>query len=354
MSKLRIAYLAPHNSLLMQTWAAELQKRGHTVKYFAIFPSPSRVEIPFERLPVRFGNSFLKFLLNRGIVEKALRDFGADIVHASYSTNYGLLGARQRVCPMVLSLGGSDLLIEPKRHRFFFLVNKYVLGRAAVLNPVSRHLANVIREEYGIDKRMEVLPGGIDLNVIRPPRQRPELPVRIISTRNFEPVYNISLLTQAIPAILEKTEQTEIYFWGGGTLLSQFKQQFEGSPRVFFQGWQPRATLIEALRQSHIYVSTAVSDGTSVSLLEAMACGLFPIVTDIPANREWIRDGENGFLVPVDNPSVLAEKIILAIKDSRLRKVAAEKNWQLVRKRADLQKIISKLEQIYLEITRSN
>ena len=67
-----------------------------------------------------------------------------------------------------------------------------------------------------------------------------------------------------------------------------------------------------------IYVSTSLYDGTSVSLLEAMGSGAFPVVTDIPANREWITNGENGFLVPVDEEKYLANRIIDAIRKPRL------------------------------------
>jgi glycosyltransferase involved in cell wall biosynthesis len=58
--------------------------------------------------------------------------------------------------------------------------------------------------------------------------------------------------------------------------------------------------MADLLSQTDIYVSTSLYDGTSVSLLEAMGSGAFPIVTDIPSNREWISPGQNGFLVSVN------------------------------------------------------
>ena len=62
------------------------------------------------------------------------------------------------------------------------------------------------------------------------------------------------------------------------------------------------------LGQADIYVSTSLHDGTSVSLLEAMGSGAFPIVTDIPSNREWIHHGQNGFLVPVNEEKIFSEE----------------------------------------------
>ena len=87
------------------------------------------------------------------------------------------------------------------------------------------------------------------------------------------------------------------------------------------------------LREHHVYVSTSPHDTTSVSLLEAMACGLFPVVTDIPANREWIVDGENGRLVPAGQATRLAVTLIDSWRDSGLRERARRHNLELIASR---------------------
>jgi glycosyltransferase involved in cell wall biosynthesis len=86
-----------------------------------------------------------------------------------------------------------------------------------------------------------------------------------------------------------------------------------------------------------VYVSTSLSDSTSVSLLEAMAAGTFPVVTDIEANHEWIDDGENGFLVPVDDPAALADRIHRALADRALRERGRRLNQARIRERASWQ-----------------
>jgi glycosyltransferase involved in cell wall biosynthesis len=104
------------------------------------------------------------------------------------------------------------------------------------------------------------------------------------------------------------------------------------------------------LGQSDIYVSTSLSDGTSVSLLEAMAAGGFPVVTDIPANREWIKDGENGFLVPVNEAGLLAKRIVSAIRDEDLLQRSRTDNLRTVEERALWPVTIRKTEGIYEEL----
>ena len=83
-----------------------------------------------------------------------------------------------------------------------------------------------------------------------------------------------------------------------------------------------------------IYVSSSLSDGTSVCLLEAMAVGLPVVVTDVDAILEWVTDGENGLVVPKKNPAALAVAICTLLEDDNLRKTFGKRNYKIARERA--------------------
>ena len=119
------------------------------------------------------------------------------------------------------------------------------------------------------------------------------------------------------------------------------------SSSVQFLGRVPHEEMPELLIQADIYVSTSLDDGTSVSLLEAMGTGTFPIVTDIPSNKEWISDGVNGFLVPIDKERFLAEKILEAIRNQDLREGSRDKNFCLIKEKAMWPVSIEKVKEIY-------
>jgi glycosyltransferase involved in cell wall biosynthesis len=123
---------------------------------------------------------------------------------------------------------------------------------------------------------------------------------------------------------------------GGGSQFSALKKLKSkiGLDDITMTGALPHDKVLENLLSCDIYVSCSESDSTSVSLLEAMACGVFPIVSDIEGNREWIDDGVNGMLFPVGDPESLAEKIIHASEDSDFRMQAAKKNLEIIRKKA--------------------
>jgi len=79
--------------------------------------------------------------------------------------------------------------------------------------------------------------------------------------------------------------------------------------RVQFGGQVSQKELPGWYREADLFVSPSHVDGTSVSLLEALASGLPVIVSDIPGNKEWVEDGINGWLFPDGNSSALADKI---------------------------------------------
>src|SRR4030042_5310426 len=162
-------------------------------------------------------------------------------------------------------------------------------------------------------------------------------PYKILSDRNLLPIYNVSLLIRAIPIVLKEEPRAKFLIAGDGSEKKKLEREVENlnlGSSVQFLGGIPHKEMPNLLAQSDIYVSTSLCDGTSVSLLEALASGAFPVVTDIPSNREWVSDGENGFLVTEENENLLSKKIVEAIRDQRLLGEACEKNRKIVEQRA--------------------
>jgi glycosyltransferase involved in cell wall biosynthesis len=80
---------------------------------------------------------------------------------------------------------------------------------------------------------------------------------------------------------------------------------------VEFVGWIQKEDNEQWYSKAKIWVSIPESDATSISLLEAMACGCIPVVSDLPANREWIQSGRNGIVVENLESDFLSEALLL-------------------------------------------
>ena len=121
---------------------------------------------------------------------------------------------------------------------------------------------------------------------------------------------------------------------------------------ILWVGWIPHEELPAYLASADVYVSTSRSDSTSLSLQEAMACELAPVVTDIPANREWVTDGENGFIVPLDDSEALADRVTTLLESEELRRKFGANCRQIIKTKAEEKTEMIKLEKLYVSVTQ--
>ncbi|HAY84964.1 MAG TPA: hypothetical protein DCY42_08595 [Chloroflexi bacterium] len=112
----------------------------------------------------------------------------------------------------------------------------------------------------------------------------------------------------------------------------------------------PHGQMADLFRQAHIVVSPSTHDGTPNTLLEAMACGCFPVAGDIESINEWLQHEENSLLVDPADPQMLAEAILRAIQDHALRQKAEKLNQQIISERANYRSVMAQAETFYSEV----
>jgi L-malate glycosyltransferase len=176
----------------------------------------------------------------------------------------------------------------------------------------------------------------------------------VISTRNLEKVYDVETLIKSIPNVIKNEANVHFLIIGEGNQESYLKKLAENlkvQKHVTFLGKIPNTEVGKFLANSNIYVSTSLSDSTSVSLLEAMASQLPVVVTDIEGNKEWVKNGENGFVIPKSNPELLAEKITLLNKSKGTAERFGVRSREIVEEKANYDKEMARVEEIYKQIT---
>jgi glycosyltransferase involved in cell wall biosynthesis len=160
----------------------------------------------------------------------------------------------------------------------------------------------------------------------------------VLSTRRHVERCGVEYLIRAVPQILKRDANARFLIVGDGPLLDYHKslaRRLGVEEEVRFLDWVPNDRLPKILSAADVYVSTSFSDGTSASLLEAMACGLTPVVTKIPGNEEWVSEGENGHLVPPGDSEELARGILTVLLDDELRSRMGRANLIITKERAD-------------------
>jgi len=109
------------------------------------------------------------------------------------------------------------------------------------------------------------------------------------------------------------------------------------SEHVHFPGWLSRQEILKAYGAADLFVSPSHCDGSSISLLEALACGLPVLTSDIPSNLEWVKSSEVGDLFRDGDFNALTKKL-LTIADSSTLGQMGEKSRKLAEERADWRK----------------
>ena len=238
------------------------------------------------------------------------------------------------------------------------LISQRALNQAAVVFANGKFLGDLSRT-FAPRARIHPICLGVDPAKFVP-LPAASSPVVIICTRGFAPIYNNSYLIRALALLPNSLPDFRVVFPSAGDLLSETQELADKilSPelrrRVRFLNGVTDEDLLRNLQSAHIYTSVSRSDGTSISLLEALSCGLFPVLSDIPANREWIdRKVGNGMLVPLDKPVEYARQLKEAILAPAHRAAVSPFNRRLILERADSRETMARVASLLGNTIRS-
>lgn len=332
---MKICYLADGQSVHTQKWTRYFSARGHEV-HLVSFRALEAENVTVHALKRKLPIEDLDYFLQIPTVRRLIRDIQPDILHAHYLTSFGFLAACSGWHPFVVTALGTDILITPFKSFLHKMLTRFVLNRADLIIADAQISASKIMDLGIPPKKVITIPSGIDPQLFYPRTREDGLPV-LVSVRHHKPIYNLDIVLKALAILKNQGRNVKLLLGGDGPLrsdLERLAKRIQIVGNVEFLGNIPHEDLGDVYRQASIYLSIPRSDATSISLLEAMACGTFPIASDIPANREWITDGKNGFLVPFDNPAKLAERIAQAIDDRNLRLTAEKINREIIEEKA--------------------
>jgi L-malate glycosyltransferase len=272
----------------IELWVAS--SRGFAPGFDAIVPPERRLALA-TRPDAAGGNVGLLRQLPR--LALWLRKVDAPWIHAHYLTSHGTLAwLAQRVYgvrgQLVGSAWGSDILVAPQRSAMVRSATRRVLRACALTTSDSKVMAERMRELGA--REVMVFPFGLEAMPPAPPAKDDRL---FFANRGLEPIYAPQRVLQVFAALP----------WPDARLVVANDGSLRGAlealepPRVAFVGRLDPAAQAGWYARSRWYLSLPTSDSVSVSVLEAMAHGCLPILSDLPANRELVRDGENGLVL---------------------------------------------------------
>jgi glycosyltransferase involved in cell wall biosynthesis len=250
---------------------------------------------------------------------------------------------------------GFDLMKDIERGRGWRLATGFTLRRSAFFTSD----ANVTRDRavsFGMPaEKTIVFPWGVDLGHFSPSPTdeetgEPQPGFTVFCNRSWEPNYGVDVLARAFVRVARQKPEVSLLLLGGGSqgaLIRQILNSGGVLDQVTFAGQVSQKHLPRFYNMADLYVSPSHVDGSSVSLMEALACGLPCLVSDIPANKEWVFDAENGWLFPDGDADALAAKILAAIENRASLPIIGQNARKVAEERADWKKNFQKLLQAY-------
>jgi L-malate glycosyltransferase len=251
-----------------------------------------------------------------------------DVIHGNWIVPTGLIASLAGLLtgtPVVNTARGMDMRVSERgiiRHLFNLAVR--LSSRVTVVSESMR--------ERAILKDAEVIASGVDTAFFRVEPGRGSS--TILHLRSFEPVYDAGTVLQAFPSVLERIPGARLILAGSGSLEVSLQELAKGlgiGHAVEFIGVVQNREVPALMGRAEIYVSASVADGTSIALLEAIAAGLVPVVTDIEANRNHVTHERDGFLFRARDPHDCAHMLVRALTEGIGPEILEEKRARLAR-----------------------
>ncbi len=398
---MKLAFIADGRSPTTQGWISLFTERGHEVHLLSTFrcaPLPGIASLHFIsvafsgmgkqgergefRAPGGTQGSGLRsvmrhwlgpFTLPRaaGQVRKILETLAVDLIHALRIPFEGMLGASAQLqIPLVVSIWGNDFTLHARSSPGMKYHTRQAMSRADALHADCKRDIR-LAADWGFQPHRPtvILPGGggVERDLFKPAlpemeilrsevrKQLKDLPGDspiVVNPRGFRAYVRNDTFFRSIPGVLERVPGAIFLCpaMAGNHEASRWTAQLKIGQSVRLLPKLSQGEMAMIYRMSKVMVSPSEHDGTPNTFLEAIACGCFPVVGDLESLREWVVDGENGFLVNPDDPEALAQATSRALMSAELREQAGKVNQGLIDERADRDQVAISAERLYEQV----
>ncbi|MBL7932740.1 MAG: glycosyltransferase family 4 protein [Bacteroidia bacterium] len=348
---MKILLLADIDSEHTEKWALGLAEKGISVGIFSFnkasyeWHQHNNITVFFE--PEKMINAEstltkLAYLKYVNVLKKIIKHFKPDILHAHYATSYGLVGALTGFHPFVISSWGTDVMKFPNKNFVAKSILKYNFKNADMLcatsHTISEYIGKITR------KKVEVVPFGINSEQFKPAKVDSlfkEQDYVIGTVKPMEKLYNQDILIDAFAVLKPKYPHIKLLLVGNGTIEDKLKEKAKAlnlENEIVFTGRIPFAEVNKYYNMMKIMVNISEYESFGVSVVEAMACEIPVIVTNVGGLKEVVKDDSVGLKIDLPNVEQTVAALERLINDKELyhqiavnsrKHVLANYEWQL-------------------------
>jgi len=335
---MRIAIVTASVGSHVRVYVEYLRRAGHDVT--VLTNSPRYLDTDVRTIDVRpfWGHRFrlpLSLIANlrRRRLLAALTIGRYDVINCQMVMGDALDTVEAAIAPVVLSFHGSDLYRRAEQPGEFARRLPEALKKATAIHSVSAHMTEELVALGAPREHITTFQYGIDPLLFQPGIVRDQN--LIVSVRALKPLYRVHLLIEALPTVLAAYPQVRLEIYDEGPELQRLQEMVKNlnlTSSVTFLGRQPLRSIAKAVGRAAVWASMAQSDGTPLSLLEAMAAGAYPVLADIPTLHEWVEPPMGTFVDA--EPAAVAAGLIEGVRRAATE-AHLERNRAIVEERAN-------------------
>lgn len=259
---------------------------------------------------IRGLNLFVIFF-NFWKMNATIKKLNPEIIHIHQLNRFAFfvcLFANKKT-PIISTAWGSDVLIMPWKNKLFYSITKYLINRSSIVTADSTDMIDSMMKIIPMSSKYQKLQYGIQY-------VKPKTKQNIIySNRLHKSFYRIDRIIEYFSEFVKTNHDWSLIVAGVGEETEKLKEKaikLGVMDKIDFVGWLDQSQNHYYYSIAKVYVSIPMSDGTSVSLLEAMSAGCIPIVSNLPVSNEWIKHLKNGIIENLnENPMFQIQKLNL-------------------------------------------
>lgn len=365
---MKILLLSDANSSHTLKWALSLNNQGMNILLFSLFKPNQEVTKKYEKFGIKILSSDLQgkikdlrrpnlsklnYILSLRLLKKTISSFKPDILHAHYASSYGVLGFLSKFRPFLISVWGSDIYDFPNKSKFNKWLLEKVINNADKICSTSKAMGDILSREYG-NSEFEIIPFGINHNIFKPGnRNQSQLIAGTI--KSIEKHNGIDCLLDAVKIIIDNYKMKNIQFLivGDGSQLEEMKiksSELYLDKYVNFTGFISPESVVEYYQKMSIFIAMSTRESFGVSILEAAACEVPAITSNVGGLPEVNKHNETGLVISPEAPRELARAIKKLVNDNSLRERMGKKARQRVIQEFNWETNIQKMISVYNDI----
>ncbi|OGD74941.1 MAG: hypothetical protein A2Y64_02690 [Candidatus Coatesbacteria bacterium RBG_13_66_14] len=309
---MRIAIFSSAANVHTPRWVDFFTGRGHEVHLVSLERGRTLCADQ-HTLTGTDGVSQWKVLRSVGRARRLVREIDPDVVLGQYLPSHGFLAALVGRHPLAVAAWSPDIPYAVDRHPYDRWRVGLILRRADLTLVCGRHLLDHVRRLGADERRTAATYVGVDPDMFHPGDDGIREARLVFTNREHKDILHVETLIRALPEVVAHVPDARVVVANDGPLrrsLERLAEKLGVLERCAFVGRLASRQTADYLRNAAVYVSCSEVDGMSISLLEALACGAYPVVTDIPADREIVEAGARADLFPVEDADALARCLV--------------------------------------------